>query len=165
MQTAFYFSDDLQSTAANLSCFSNRLQPQNLLQPAPSPVGEGWGEGILQIAATFPNTPTAQNTSLAACCPLSNSLPRGEGGRLLGLKVLQGKQVVQAAFCFSDDLYKRSIQAACTLSASYNFQKSNQNQSSATVQAAFPILVTRAGFPPVRRLSAAKSRDSKNAAR
>ena len=28
------------------------------MQPAPSPVGEGWGEGILQIAATFPNTLT-----------------------------------------------------------------------------------------------------------
>ena len=83
----------------------------------------------------------------------------------MGLRVLQGKQVVQAAFCFSDDLYKRSIQAACTLSASYNFQKSNQNQPSANVQADFPILVTRAGFPPIHRLSAAKSRDSKNAAR
>ena len=74
----FSFSDGLKSTVANPSCFSNRLQPQNLLQPAPSPVGEGWGEGILQISATFPNTLTAQNTSLAACCPLSNSLPRGE---------------------------------------------------------------------------------------
>ncbi|EFC87451.1 hypothetical protein NEIMUCOT_06067 [Neisseria mucosa ATCC 25996] len=56
MQAAFYFSDDLQSTAANLSCLSNRLQPQNLLQPASSPAGEGWGEGILQVAAIFPNT-------------------------------------------------------------------------------------------------------------
>ena len=82
-------------------------------------------------------------------------------GRLFGLRVLQGKQVVQAAFCFSDGLYKRSIQAACILL----FSKSNQNQPSATVQAAFPILATRAGFPPVHRLSAAKSRDSKNAAR
>ena len=49
--------------------------------------------------------------------------------------------------------------------AHYNFQKSNQNQPSATVQAAFPILATRAGFPPVHRLSAAKFRDSKTAAR
>lgn len=68
---------------------------------------------------------------------------------------------MQAAFCFSDDLYKRLIQAALH----YYFQKSNQNQSSATVQAAFPILVTRAGFLPVHRLSAAKFRGSKNAAR
>ena len=59
VQAAFCFSDDLQSTVVNPSCFSNRLQPQNLLQSAPSPVGEGWGEGILQGAATFPNTPTA----------------------------------------------------------------------------------------------------------
>ena len=56
VQAAFYFSDDLKSTAVNPSCFSNRLKPQNLLQPAPSPVGEGWGEGILQIAETFPKS-------------------------------------------------------------------------------------------------------------
>ena len=80
---------------------------------------------------------------------------------MLRFRVLQGKQVVQAAFCFSDDLYKRSIQAALH----YYFQKYNQNQPSATVQAAFPILATRAGFPPVHRLSAAKFRGSKNAAR
>ena len=79
--------------------FSDDLQRLNLLQPAPPPVGEGWGEGILRMAATFPNTLTAQNTSLAACCPLSNSLPRGERmGWLLGLRVLQEKQVVLAAF-------------------------------------------------------------------
>ena len=89
-------------------------QPQNLLQPAPSPVGEGWGEGIPRISATFPNTLTAQNTSLAACCPLSNSLPRGERtGWLLGLKVLQGKQVVRAAFCFSDDLKSTAVNPSC----------------------------------------------------
>ncbi|HFC3388208.1 TPA: hypothetical protein ACFIXM_001965, partial [Neisseria gonorrhoeae] len=55
----FYFSDDLKSTVVNPICFSNRLQPQNLLQPAPSPVGEGRGGGIFQVAATFPNTLTA----------------------------------------------------------------------------------------------------------
>ena len=54
----FFFSDDLKSTV-NPSCFSNCLKPQDPLQPAPSPVGEGWGEGILQIAAIFPNTLTA----------------------------------------------------------------------------------------------------------
>ena len=68
---------------------------------------------------------------------------------------------MQAVFYFSDDLYKRSIQAALH----YYFQKSNQNQPSATVRAAFPIPVTRAGFLPAHRLSAAKFRDSKNAAR
>ena len=78
----FLFFRRPASTVVNPSCFSNRLQPQNLPQPAPSPVGEGWGEGILQIAAIFPNTLTAPNTSLAACCPLSSSLPRerGRGG-------------------------------------------------------------------------------------
>ena len=74
------------STVVNPSCFSNRLQPQNLLQPAPSPVGEGWGEGILRIAAIFPNTLTAKITSLAACCPLSNSLPRERGWVAVGIK-------------------------------------------------------------------------------
>ncbi|HFC3987413.1 TPA: hypothetical protein ACFJAK_002248, partial [Neisseria gonorrhoeae] len=64
MQAAFYFSDDLKSTVANLSCLSNRLQPQNLLQPAPSPVGEGWGEGILRMVAIFPNTFAAQIQAL-----------------------------------------------------------------------------------------------------
>ncbi|HGM2476811.1 TPA: hypothetical protein ACKN6D_001960, partial [Neisseria gonorrhoeae] len=48
-----------ETTAANLSCLSNRLQPKNLPKPTPSPVGEGWGEGILQVAATFPNSLTA----------------------------------------------------------------------------------------------------------
>ncbi|HFC3684510.1 TPA: hypothetical protein ACFI5D_002227, partial [Neisseria gonorrhoeae] len=59
VQAAFYFSDDLKSTVANLSCLSNRLQPKNLPKPTPSPVGEGWGEGILQVAAIFPNNSTA----------------------------------------------------------------------------------------------------------
>ncbi|VTX81502.1 Uncharacterised protein [Neisseria subflava] len=56
MQAVFYFSDDLKSTVVNPSCFSNRLQLQNLPQSAPSPAGEGWGEGILRIAATFPKS-------------------------------------------------------------------------------------------------------------
>ena len=34
--------------------FSDDLRPANPQQTAPSPVGEGWGEGILQIAAIFP---------------------------------------------------------------------------------------------------------------
>ncbi|OFR04866.1 hypothetical protein HMPREF2907_06365 [Neisseria sp. HMSC055H02] len=70
----------------------------NLLQPAPSPVGEGWGEGILQVAATFPNTLTAPIQTLRLVA-LSLTLSHGrENGRLLGLRVLQGKQIVQAAF-------------------------------------------------------------------
>ena len=79
----------------------------------------------------------------------------------VGIKGSARKQVVCAVFYFSDDL----LNAQFSQLAPYNFQKSNQNQPSATVQAAFPILVTRAGFPPVHRLSAAKFRGSKNAAR
>ncbi|ENT1295360.1 hypothetical protein DD198_08415 [Neisseria gonorrhoeae] len=56
VQAVFYFSYDLKSTV-NPSCFSNRLQPPNLLQSAPSPVGEGRGEGILRVAAIFPKLP------------------------------------------------------------------------------------------------------------
>ncbi|EPI0929666.1 hypothetical protein ACK6N2_000248, partial [Neisseria gonorrhoeae] len=39
--------------------------------PTPSPVGEGWGEGILQVAATFPNNLTApiQALRLVALSP------------------------------------------------------------------------------------------------
>ncbi|ENX2208957.1 hypothetical protein ACDV72_001864, partial [Neisseria gonorrhoeae] len=55
VQAVFYFSYDLKSTV-NPSCFSNRLQPQNLPQSAPSPVGEGRGEGILRVAATSPKS-------------------------------------------------------------------------------------------------------------
>ena len=62
--------------------FSDDLQRLNPLQPAPSPVGKGWGEGIPRMAAIFPRHLNRPNTSLAACCPLSNSLPRerGRGG-------------------------------------------------------------------------------------
>ncbi|EPI7613632.1 hypothetical protein ACOP1C_001888, partial [Neisseria gonorrhoeae] len=52
----FYFSYDLKSTVVNPICFSNRLQPQNLPQSAPSPVGEGRGEGTFQVAATSPKS-------------------------------------------------------------------------------------------------------------
>ena len=57
------------------------------------------------MAAIFPKHPSCPNTSLTACCPLSSSLPRGERtGWLLRLRGLQEKQIVQAAFYFSDDL-------------------------------------------------------------
>lgn len=148
----------LQTQAA----FPNYLQPQNPLQPAPSPVGEGRGEGTPRMAAIFPKLPNRPNTSLAACCPLSSSLPRGERtGWLLGLRIPQGKRVCSLLFLLFRRPFKRPIQAICILL----FSKYNQNQSSATVQAAFPILATRAGFLPVHRLSAAKFRGSKNAAR
>ncbi|ENX4905935.1 hypothetical protein ABMK50_002000, partial [Neisseria gonorrhoeae] len=59
VQVAFLLFRRPASTVVNPICFSNRLQPQNLPQPTPSPVGEGRGGGILQVAATFPNNSTA----------------------------------------------------------------------------------------------------------
>ena len=160
MQAVFYFSDDLKSTAVNPSCFSNRQNSQNLLQPAPSPVGEGWGEGI--PAAIFPQHFIRPNTSLAACCPLSNSLPRErERGCCWDEGFCKENRLCRLLFAFQTAF----INAQFSRLVPYNFQKSNQNQSSATVQTAFPIPATRAGFPPVHRLSAAKFRGSKNAAR
>ncbi|HGG9995507.1 TPA: hypothetical protein ACJKEE_002050, partial [Neisseria meningitidis] len=86
VQVAFCFSDDLKSTV-NPSRFSNRLQPQNLLKPTPSPVGEGWGEGILRISATFPNTLTAKTQALRLVA-LSLALSHGrEDGVAVGAKV------------------------------------------------------------------------------
>ena len=86
VRAAFCFSDDLKSTAVNPSCFSNCLQPQNLLQSAPSPVGEGWGEGISRIAAIFPNALTAQTQALRLVA-LSLTLSHGrEDGVAVGIK-------------------------------------------------------------------------------
>ncbi|ENX8970094.1 TPA: hypothetical protein ACFCQU_10325 [Neisseria gonorrhoeae] len=58
------------------------MQPQNLPQSAPSPVGEGRGEGILQVAATFPNNLTApiQALRLVALSPALSHGERGRGG-------------------------------------------------------------------------------------
>ncbi|OIA27207.1 hypothetical protein BBZ73_09220 [Neisseria gonorrhoeae] len=81
MQAAFCFSDDLKSTVVNPSCFSNRLQPQNLPKPTPSPVGEGRGEGILRMVAIFPNTFAAQIQALRLVA-LSLALSHRERGRV-----------------------------------------------------------------------------------
>ncbi|EQB1693809.1 hypothetical protein WAD97_002145, partial [Neisseria gonorrhoeae] len=80
VQAAFYFSDDLKSTVVNPICFSNRLQPKNLPKPTPSPVGEGWGEGILRMVAIFPNNLTAQIQALRLVA-LSLALSHRERGR------------------------------------------------------------------------------------
>jgi len=78
-------------------------------------VGEGWGEGIPRMAATFINTLTIPIQALRLVA-LSLALSHGrENGAAVGAKGSARKQVVQAAFCFSDDLYKCSIQSACTL--------------------------------------------------
>ena len=59
---------------------------QNSLQPTPSPVGKGWGEGILQIAAIFPNTLTAPIQTLRFVA-LSLTLSHGrEDGSAVGIK-------------------------------------------------------------------------------
>ena len=114
VQAVFYFSDDLQSTAGNPICFLNCLKPQNLLQPSPSPRGGGLGRGHSLSCGNLSQHLNRPNTSLAACCPLSNSLPRERGrGGCWGLRVLQGKQVVQAAFCFSDDLQSTVVNPSC----------------------------------------------------
>ncbi|QBK51114.1 hypothetical protein TFGA2_00050 [Neisseria gonorrhoeae] len=68
------------STVVNPICFSNRLQPQNLPQPAPSLWG-GPGEGILQVAAIFPNSLTAQIQALRLVA-LSPALSHRERGRV-----------------------------------------------------------------------------------
>ena len=69
------------------------------------PRGGGLGRGHSPNFGNLSQYLHHPNTSLAACCPLSNSLPQGERTEwLLELRVLQGKQVVQAVFYFSDDL-------------------------------------------------------------
>ena len=82
----FLFFRRPASTAANPSYFSNCLKPQNPLQSAPSPVGEGWGEGTLQIAAIFPNHLTAPIQALRLVA-LSLALSHGrEDGAAVGVK-------------------------------------------------------------------------------
>ena len=70
------------STVVNPSCLSNRQNRQircNLLPPPWGRVGE---RAFPEFRQPFTIPPTAPNTSLAACCPLSSSLPRerGRGG-------------------------------------------------------------------------------------
>ncbi|ENT0568576.1 hypothetical protein DXX64_12340 [Neisseria gonorrhoeae] len=57
------------------------MQPQNLPQSAPSPVGEGRGEGILRMVAIFPNTFAAQIQALRLVA-LSLALSHRERGRV-----------------------------------------------------------------------------------
>ena len=53
----------------------------------PLPRGGGLGRGHSPNFGNLSQSPNHLNTSLAACCPLSNSLPQGERtGRLLGVK-------------------------------------------------------------------------------
>ena len=114
VQAAFCFSDGLKSTTANLSCFLNCLKLQGPLQPTPSPVGEGWGEGILQIAAIFHNTLTLtvpiQTLRFVA---LSLTLSHGrEDGAAVGIKGSARKTGCAGCFLLFRRPFKRSIQAA-----------------------------------------------------
>ena len=107
VQAAFCFSDDLQSTAANLSCLSNRQNSQNLLQPTPSSVGKGWGEGIPRISAIFPNTLTAPIQALRLVT-LSLTLSRGrEDGVAVGTKASQGNGLCRLLFTFQTTCNQR----------------------------------------------------------
>ena len=85
MQVAFYFSDGLKSTAANLSCFSNRLQREICCNPLP-PRGGRLGRGHSPNFSNLSQHLNCPNTSLAACCPLSSSLPRERGRVAVGIK-------------------------------------------------------------------------------
>ncbi|SUA37717.1 Uncharacterised protein [Neisseria mucosa] len=78
------------------------------------PCGGGLGRGHSPSSGNLSQHLNLPNTSLAACCPLSSSLPRGERtGWLLGLRGLQEKQIVQAAFYFSDDLKSTTVNPSC----------------------------------------------------
>ena len=80
--------------------FSDDLQYLNPLQPAPSPVGEGWGEGIPQIAAIFPNTLTAPIQALRLVA-LSLALSHGrEDGVAVGIKGSARKTGCAGCFLF-----------------------------------------------------------------
>ncbi|WP_210385308.1 hypothetical protein, partial [Neisseria sp. HMSC064E01] len=65
--------------------------------------GGGLGRGH---SLNFGNLSQHPNCPYKPCGLLPLSHGR-EDGRLLGLRILQGKQVVQAAFYFSDDLHQR----------------------------------------------------------
>ena len=84
------------------------------------PCGGGLGRGHSPSSGNLSQHLNLPNTSLAACCPLSSSLPRGERtGWLLGLRGLQEKQIVQAAFYFSDDL-KSTVEIQVTFQTACN---------------------------------------------
>ena len=92
----------LKNLAVDISgiLFSDGLQRLNPLQPTPSPVGEGWGEGILRIAAIFPNTLTAPIQALRLVA-LSLTLSHGrEDGAAVGIKGSARKMGCTGYFLF-----------------------------------------------------------------
>ena len=79
------------------------------------PRGGGLGRGYSPNCSNLSQHPNHPNTSLAAVA-LSLALSHGERGRVaIGMKGSAKKSDRAGCFCFSDDLYKCSIQAACTL--------------------------------------------------
>ena len=61
------------------------------------------------MAAIFPKLPNRPNTSFAACCPLSNSLPRERGREAVGIKGSARK--ISCAGCFL--LFRRPAINGC----------------------------------------------------
>ena len=76
----FLFFRRPASTVVNPSCFSNRLKPQNLLQPAPSPVGEGWERAFSKLRQPSP-IPQPLKIQALRLVALSLALSHGERGR------------------------------------------------------------------------------------
>ena len=81
----------------------------------PLPRGGGLGRGHSPNCSNLSQHTTAQIQALRLVA-LSLTLSHGERGRVaVGIKGSAKKSDRAGCFCFSDDLYKRSIQAACTL--------------------------------------------------
>ena len=79
----------------------------------PLPRGGGLGRGHSPNRSNLSQRNTAQIQALRLVA-LSLTLSRGrEDGRLLELRGLQGKQVVQAVFYFSDDLQSTAVNPSC----------------------------------------------------
>ncbi|RQK53029.1 hypothetical protein COH66_07260 [Neisseria meningitidis] len=63
-------------------------------------MGEGWGEGIPRISATFPNNSTTEIQALWLVA-LSLALSHGrEDGVAVGLRGLQGNRLCRLLFAF-----------------------------------------------------------------
>ena len=82
---------------ASASTISDDLHPANPQQPAPSPVGEGWGEGKTVVAQT--------NFSTAAANPLPNPLPQ-EREQSAGVSTVsddpKAQRLPENSLCYAD---------------------------------------------------------------
>ncbi|EPH9002693.1 hypothetical protein WGB40_001108, partial [Neisseria gonorrhoeae] len=86
VQAAFCFSDDLKSTVVNPICFSNRLQPQNLPQPTPSPVGRAGEAAFSKLRQPFPTTQPPKYKPFGLLPSLQPSPTGREDGEAVGVK-------------------------------------------------------------------------------